>query len=185
MTRLIASITAFLALTAGSIAHGRDWGVSKGLLVAVTCLILAGITWWMSGVWYGAGIGAFSVLWFWFARRNSAEAHASLSEIDFPERHDTKLFKAQRWVSLASSILLSGLCIYLQAWWWLPVAIIAPWLSNLALFLFVPLVAQWVIDRPYKRMWTEGVFGAACSVEGGLFMWFGSKAVGAVSGWIG
>lgn len=184
MKKALAFLAPFLALTAGSIAHGRDW-VSKGILVAVACFILAGITWWLSGAWYGAVIGIIAGLHFWFLRRNSKEAHASLSEIDLPERDDSELLLAQMWTSTITSIVLLILCIVGENWWLLLLAAVAPWMTNLMLYLAVPLIAMSDWPRWQKRMVSEGLFGAACALEVGLFMWFGSVAVGVVRGWIG
>lgn len=176
MKRLLTAVIAALSIIGGSIAHGRDW-LSKGLLVWPAAVIMGLLTAWTIGIWNGFFVGFAPVIHFWFLRRNSAEAHASLSEIDFPGRHDLLLFKAQRWTSLAVSVVLVAFAVYVQAWWWIPAAIIAPWLTNLALLLFVPLVAEWSIDRPDKRMWTEGVFGLACLPEALLFMYLAGEGL--------
>ena len=179
MKRLAISITTLIALVAGSIAHGRDW-LGKGWLVWPAALIVGAFTYGYLGAWYGFFPGFLAIVWFWFGRRNSAEAHATLSEIDFPGRHDLLLFKAQRWTSCAACLVLLALAAYAQAWWFIPAAVIAPWLSNLALLIFVPLVAEWSIDRPDKRMWTEGVFGLACLPES---LWFIYWAGEGLRGW--
>lgn len=177
MKKVLAYILSALTLAGASVLHGGNY-LTKGLIIAISCLIMAGLAWFAYG-WVVAPAGIIAALIWWFMARTGANAHAELSYQDRVEGAK----KDAIWKAYIGYACVCGLLICLGASqnWWLLLCLPLGLAATINTLYFAETYRQddgesrrvnrMMVELATPGAWAAGAMLGMCELEGLVRGW--------------